>query len=124
MYIFGYSEDTKAYKLYDPIARKVIIIRDVQFVENEAWDGSIANIVKIIDAIRNDDIEEEVVQTPCISQCVVPSTHGIVTQIPTQTTPVRSAGVHCTPREQQTLASSSSMIQIYFRNEMKEKKLQ
>ena len=32
----GYYEDTKAYKLYDPVARKVIISRDVQFFENES----------------------------------------------------------------------------------------
>jgi hypothetical protein len=62
-----YSEDTKAYKLYDPIARKVIISRNVQFVENEAWDGSIERIVKIIDVIEHDDIEVEVFQTPIIS---------------------------------------------------------
>jgi hypothetical protein len=37
----GYFEDKKAYKMYDPIARKIIINRDVQFVENEAWDGNI-----------------------------------------------------------------------------------
>ena len=37
----GYSEDTKAYKLYDPVTRKVIISRDVQFVKNESWDGTI-----------------------------------------------------------------------------------
>ena len=30
----GYYEDTKAYKLYDSISRKVIIGRDVQFVGN------------------------------------------------------------------------------------------
>ena len=29
-----YSEDTKAYKLYDLVARKVIIGRDNQFIEN------------------------------------------------------------------------------------------
>jgi hypothetical protein len=49
-----YSEDTKPYKLYNPIARKVIISRDVQFVENEAWDGSIERTFRIIDVIGND----------------------------------------------------------------------
>jgi len=28
----GYSEETKGYKLYDPVVRKVIISRDVQFI--------------------------------------------------------------------------------------------
>jgi hypothetical protein len=39
----GYCEKTKGYKLYDPIARRVIISRDVHFMENEAWDGIIEN---------------------------------------------------------------------------------
>ena len=32
---FGYSEDTKAYKMHHPVTRKLIIRHDVQFVENE-----------------------------------------------------------------------------------------
>ena len=71
----GYSEDTKAYKLYDPVARKVIISRDVQFVDNESWDGTIDINVKIVSNVDNDDLKEEVVQTPHVSQPVVaPST--------------------------------------------------
>ena len=66
----GYSEDTKAYKLYDPVTRKVIISRDVQFVENESWDGTIDINVKIVSNIDNDDMEEEVVQIPHVSQLV------------------------------------------------------
>ena len=92
-YIFvGYSENTKAYKLYDPVTRKVIISRDVQFVENESWDGTV-NIVLNVD---NDDMEEEVVQIPHVSQSVTaPSTpmtprHGLtqgpLTQVAAQAT--------------------------------------
>jgi hypothetical protein len=79
----GTSKETKGYKLYDLIARKVIINHDVQFMENEAWDGSIAKTIKIIDAMEHDDTEDEVVQTPCTSQCRVPSTPGTATQITT-----------------------------------------
>ena len=43
----SYSEDTKAYKLYDHVTRKVIISRDVQFVKNESWDGTVDTNVKI-----------------------------------------------------------------------------
>jgi len=100
VYFFGYSEDTKAYTLYDPIARKLIINRDVQFVENEAWDGRIERTTKIIDAIGIDDIEDEVVQTLVVSQWIVPSTPGTMIQITTQTTLVRSVGVQSTPRAQ------------------------
>ena len=71
----GYSEDTKAYKLYDPITRKVIISRDVQFVENESWDGIVDINVKIVSNVDNDDMEEEVVQIPHVSQPIgAPST--------------------------------------------------
>jgi hypothetical protein len=33
---FGYSKETKGYKLYDLVAKKFIINRDVQFMENKA----------------------------------------------------------------------------------------
>jgi hypothetical protein len=48
------------------------------------------------------------VQTPCISQCTVPSTSRTATQIPAQTTPARIVGVQSTPRAQQTSASGPS----------------
>jgi hypothetical protein len=77
----GYSEETKGYKLYDPVARKVIISHDVQFVENEAWDGTIKKTVKIINAMEHDDTKNEVVQTPYIGQCAVSSAPGTAMQI-------------------------------------------
>jgi hypothetical protein len=103
----GYSEDTKAYKLYDRVARKVIINQDVQFMENDAWDGSVEKKFKIINAIVHDDIEEEEVQTPCTSQCTIPSISGIAMEITTENTLVRKVGAQSTPRAQQTLANSS-----------------
>ena len=33
----GVSEESKAYKLYDPITKKVIVSRDVIFAEKEKW---------------------------------------------------------------------------------------
>jgi len=62
-------------------------------VENEAWDGSIERIVKIIDVIKHDDMEDEVAQTPIISQDVVTSTPWTAPQIPTYTTLVKFPGV-------------------------------
>ena len=71
----GYSEDTKAYKLHDPITRKVIISQDVQFIENESWDGTVDINVNIVLDVDNDDMEEEVFQTPHVTQPVAaPST--------------------------------------------------
>jgi hypothetical protein len=32
----GYSETSKAYKLYNPISKKLILSRDVKFLENQS----------------------------------------------------------------------------------------
>jgi hypothetical protein len=38
-YVFiGYSEKSKAYKLYDPIEKKLVISRDVELNEETRWD--------------------------------------------------------------------------------------
>jgi hypothetical protein len=92
--------------MYDPVARKFIISRNVQFVENEAWNGRITKTVKIIDAME--DTEDEMVQTPCTGRCVVLYTPGTMTQITVKNTPVRTTGAQSTPRAQQTSASSPS----------------
>ena len=34
----GYDEKTKAYRLLDPVAKKVIVCRDVKKQEDDAWD--------------------------------------------------------------------------------------
>lgn len=36
--LLGVSEESKAYRLYNPISNKVIISRDVIFVEDEKWE--------------------------------------------------------------------------------------
>ena len=56
--------------MYDPIARKVIISRDVQFVENESWDGTLKNNFKIESNVEHDDMTKEVVQMPHASKSV------------------------------------------------------
>ncbi|PWA98023.1 hypothetical protein CTI12_AA024020 [Artemisia annua] len=37
----GYDKQSKGYKLYNPITGKVVVSRDVEFDEEEAWDWSI-----------------------------------------------------------------------------------
>jgi hypothetical protein len=38
-YVFiGYTEKSKAYKLYDPIEKKLVISRDVELNEEARWD--------------------------------------------------------------------------------------
>ena len=89
-----------------------VISRDVQFVENESWDGTVDINAKIVSNVDNDDMEEEVVQIPHVSQLVgaplTPMTprHGLAqgpsTQVAAQATPTS------TPRGQQTPSSISS----------------
>ena len=57
--------------MYDHFARKLIINRDVQFVKNESWDGTVEKNVKIVSNVDHDDMIKEVVQTPHVSQSVV-----------------------------------------------------
>lgn len=102
--------------MYTPVARKVIISSDVQFLENESWDGTFEKNVKIVSTIKHDAMMEEVVRTTHVSQnFVAPSTpktlqnvsgQGTLTQVTTQATSTSS------PRSFQTppcsLSSSTS----------------
>ena len=81
--------------MYDLVARKVIISRDVQFVENESWDGAIDINVKIVSNVDNDDMEEEVVQTPHVSQPI--GAQGPSTQVASQATPTSTLRGKQTP---------------------------
>ena len=36
--LLGVSEESKAYRLYDPVAKKVVISRDVVFEEDKSWN--------------------------------------------------------------------------------------
>jgi hypothetical protein len=57
----GYSEQSKAYRLYNPITTKFIISRDVEFKEVEAWNGSVDKTMAIRETISYGqvDVEEE-----------------------------------------------------------------
>lgn len=58
----GYSEESKAYRLYIPSTKKVFISRDVQFIEEEAWDGSIEKTVNVKNCLSHDEDDEEVAE--------------------------------------------------------------
>jgi len=55
----GYSEESKAYRLYNPITKKYVISRDVVFKEEEAWDGSIDKLVGEEDVTPHVEDEED-----------------------------------------------------------------
>ena len=42
----GYNEESKAYKLYNPLTKKLVVSRDVVFNEAEAWSWSNEETVK------------------------------------------------------------------------------
>ena len=58
----GYSEESKAYRLYNPSTKKFIVSRDVQFIEEEAWDGSIEKIVKVKHFLSHDENDEDLAE--------------------------------------------------------------
>ena len=62
----GYSDTTKGYKLYNPVTEKVIISRDVQFFEDEAWDWNKKGDQKSI-TIEDEPLEREVEEPPSSS---------------------------------------------------------
>ena len=68
----GYSGEPKAYKLYNPSTKKVIISRDVQFIEEEAWDGSLEKTMNVKACILHEDKEE--LTATSNSSTVTPST--------------------------------------------------
>jgi len=41
--LLGVSEESKAYRLYNSVSKKVIISRDVVFTENEKWEWKRSN---------------------------------------------------------------------------------
>jgi len=55
----GYSEESKAYRLYNPSTKKLIVSRDVQFIKEEAWDGSIEKTVNVKISLLHDEDDEE-----------------------------------------------------------------
>lgn len=54
----GYCDESKAYKLYNPSTKKLIVSRDVQFIEDEASDGSLEKIVNVKTIVSHGEEEE------------------------------------------------------------------
>jgi hypothetical protein len=63
--LLGVSEESKAYKLYNPIERKIIVSRDVVFEEDKGWNWHEKESVKQIDDVSvNDETDEIEVENP------------------------------------------------------------
>eukprot|EP00253_Pinus_taeda_P003954 PITA_03954 len=57
-----YNEESKAYRLYIPSTKKFFVIRNVQFIEEEAWDGSIEKTVNVKICLSHDEDDEEMAE--------------------------------------------------------------
>jgi len=58
--LLGMSEESKAYRLYNPISGKIVTSRDVVFDENECWNWQGNNEVSVTDTLEwGDSYEEE-----------------------------------------------------------------
>lgn len=57
----GMSEESKAYRLFDPIAKKVVLSKDVVFEENESWNWGRTNEEVKLDMLEwgDSDSDEE-----------------------------------------------------------------
>ena len=97
----GYSEESKAYRLYIPSSKKFFESRDVQFIEEEAWDGSTEKTVNVKNCLSHDEEDEEMAEI------------HLQTEAPTQgqqATPLRrnESASPSTPQGGNSSASSST----------------
>lgn len=56
--MLGVSEESKAYRLYDPITKKITISRDVIFEEDAIWDWKLSKPEEDIFTWGDDGISE------------------------------------------------------------------
>jgi len=56
--LLGVSEEFKAYKIYDPIKKKILITRDVKFQEDAAWNWTEAKTSNILDTSELNSLGE------------------------------------------------------------------
>jgi len=53
--LLGISEESKAYRLYNPITKKIITSRDVIFDENKSWNWNKEHVVTVLEWGDNDE---------------------------------------------------------------------
>jgi hypothetical protein len=79
----GVSDESKAYKLYDPIKKKIIISRDVIFEENHSWDWNSEGKKRSDKQDSDDDIEIETTSganTPIVNTNEIPENDHMVVE--------------------------------------------
>jgi hypothetical protein len=66
--LLGVNEESKAYRLYNPIAKKIITIRDVVFEEYKSWDWDKEQMVAVLEWGDNDEetvVSDEIESEDC-----------------------------------------------------------
>lgn len=59
---FGISDESKAYKLFDPISKKIIVSRDVVFEEERSWDWGRTDEERKVDVLVCGDEEDNLAE--------------------------------------------------------------
>jgi transposase InsO family protein len=100
--LLGVSEESKAYKLYDPVDKKIIISRDVVFEESKAWEWNKSQ--KSDNKLNQNDYNDEWSQTdeiPDETEEMHDNEDAIVENTTSESedeaTPIRQARVRKTP---------------------------
>ncbi|RVW23482.1 Retrovirus-related Pol polyprotein from transposon TNT 1-94 [Vitis vinifera] len=57
--LLGVSEESKAYRLYDPVSKKIVVSRDVVFEEDKCWNWGRSNEEVRLDVLEWGDSNEE-----------------------------------------------------------------
>ena len=83
--LLGISEESKAYRLYDPIAKKIVISRDIVFEEDKSWDWDKSYKEHVVAMLEWGDNEEMLLQImkvrPRVKMEVVQKRLGMFLQI-------------------------------------------
>jgi hypothetical protein len=66
--LLGVSEESKAYKLFEPVEKRIIVSRDVIFEESKGWDWNIKNTDKVNKQISDTEDDQDVVLEDDLSQ--------------------------------------------------------
>ncbi|KAK2974052.1 hypothetical protein RJ640_006244 [Escallonia rubra] len=79
--LLGYGENSCGYKLYNPITKKVVMLRDVQFDEEQLWNWNDEGqkqklILEEEQEQKNEDNEHNVPASPLPQAEILPSPNG------------------------------------------------
>ena len=86
----GYSKQSKAYKFYNLITKKLIIGCHVEFLEEEAWDGNLDNSTIVAASVPQEIEENETQDMHSTTKSNVPQTPTRAPITQNTTTPTRT----------------------------------